>query len=114
MKEIIAKLGCHQRPDRSFFFRGHQFPVCARCTGVLLGQIISITTIIISFSPNIIICVIGTLIMFIDWLIQYRLNIESTNLRRLITGTMCGYGLMGIYYIIGYEALQFFRKIFFN
>jgi len=112
MKELIAKLGCHQRPDRSFFFRGYQFPVCARCTGVLLGQTLSIIFIIIGFSPNIIICVIGAMIMFIDWLIQYKFNIESTNLRRLITGTMCGFGLMGIYYKIGYEALQIFRKIF--
>ncbi|MEI3349189.1 MAG: DUF2085 domain-containing protein [Dysosmobacter sp.] len=33
-------LGCHQRPDRSFFFHGKQFPVCARCTGVFLGECI--------------------------------------------------------------------------
>ena len=28
---------CHQRPDRSFFFRGRQFPLCARCTGTAVG-----------------------------------------------------------------------------
>lgn len=28
---------CHQRPERSFFLDGHQFPVCARCTGLYLS-----------------------------------------------------------------------------
>src|SRR5262245_34381052 len=28
---------CHQRPERSFFQDGHQFAVCARCTGIYLG-----------------------------------------------------------------------------
>jgi len=25
---------CHQIPERSFFWDGHQLPVCARCTGL--------------------------------------------------------------------------------
>jgi uncharacterized membrane protein len=28
---------CHQKPERSFFLDGHQFPVCARCTGLYLS-----------------------------------------------------------------------------
>jgi uncharacterized membrane protein len=28
---------CHQIPERSFFLAGHQFAVCARCTGLYLG-----------------------------------------------------------------------------
>ena len=28
---------CHQIPDRSFFIAGHQFAVCARCTGLYAG-----------------------------------------------------------------------------
>ena len=28
---------CHQRPERSFFFDGFQFPVCARCTGLYVS-----------------------------------------------------------------------------
>ena len=37
--------GCHQMPERSFFFKGYQFPVCARCTGMIVGYFLSITTI---------------------------------------------------------------------
>ena len=33
---------CHQRPERSFFFDGHQFPVCARCTGLYLSGAIGL------------------------------------------------------------------------
>ena len=29
--------GCHQRPERSFFVKGYQMPVCARCEGELIG-----------------------------------------------------------------------------
>src|SRR5689334_23996230 len=28
---------CHQLPERSFFIAGHQFAVCARCTGLYGG-----------------------------------------------------------------------------
>jgi len=33
---------CHQLPGRSFFLDGHQFPVCARCTGLYLSGAIGI------------------------------------------------------------------------
>ena len=36
------RCGCHQREDRSFFIGKWQFPVCSRCTGILIGQIICI------------------------------------------------------------------------
>ena len=37
-----AATGCHQLPERSFFFRQYQFPVCARCCGVLIGESMAI------------------------------------------------------------------------
>ena len=37
LMEIGAMTGCHQMPERSFFFKGYQFPVCERCTGLLIG-----------------------------------------------------------------------------
>src|SRR5271169_6890183 len=30
---------CHQRQDRSFFINGRQIPLCARCTGLLVGSL---------------------------------------------------------------------------
>lgn len=83
-------LGCHQRADRSFFLHGKQFPVCARCTGVLFGECIALVTFHL-FHPPIPLLILFPLIMFLDWLIQFLKIRESTNIRRLITGTLCGY-----------------------
>lgn len=33
---------CHQIPERSFFWAGQQFPVCARCTGLYLSGAIGL------------------------------------------------------------------------
>jgi uncharacterized membrane protein len=34
---VAASHVCHQRTDRSFRTRGHQWPVCARCAGLYLA-----------------------------------------------------------------------------
>lgn len=106
MKENLLKIycslmiyghraGCHQRADRSFFWKGFQFPLCARCTGVLISYIFSLPMFLI-FGGNFWICVVLMAVMFVDWFIQYLKIKESTNLRRLITGICGGYGIMTI------------------
>ena len=54
LMEFGHRLGCHQMEERSFHFKGYQFPVCARCTGVIIGEIICIITLIFSIKLNII------------------------------------------------------------
>lgn len=88
--------GCHQRADRSFFINGKQFPVCARCTGVLLGKCIAIA-LFHSVSLSNFTLTSFCLIMFLDWLLQYLGIKESTNVRRLVTGTLCGYALLTLF-----------------
>ena len=39
-----SRLGCHQRADRSFSVGHYQFPVCARCMGILISTIIAYIT----------------------------------------------------------------------
>lgn len=88
---FLGKLsGCHQRPDRSFSIHGKQFPVCARCTGVFAGQLVSLI-LIHFFKPAFWILALFCIVMLLDWSIQYLKIRESTNLRRLITGSLCGY-----------------------
>lgn len=42
---IIYAIGgvvCHQKPERSFFWAGQQFPVCARCTGLYVSAAVGV------------------------------------------------------------------------
>jgi uncharacterized membrane protein len=38
----VGSLICHQKPERSFFWDGHQYPVCARCTGLYASAAIGV------------------------------------------------------------------------
>lgn len=98
--KLGAAGGCHQMPERSFRSFDMQFPVCARCTGVYLGQIIATPFFLTNTVLKLNICFLFLIIMFCDWFIQF-LNIkQSTNFRRFITGSIAGIGLMGLYFNI--------------
>lgn len=84
--------GCHRMPERSFFFKGKQFPVCARCTGAFIGYFIGYVTFPFFRLPPLL-CVLFCAIMFADWFVQRIDLLPSTNIRRLLTGTLCGMGL---------------------
>jgi len=34
---LVGSVVCHQIPERSFYWAGHQLPVCARCTGLYVS-----------------------------------------------------------------------------
>ena len=34
---LYGDLGCHQRPERSFFIHGVQMALCVRCLGITIG-----------------------------------------------------------------------------
>lgn len=95
--------GCHQIPDRSFKIKGYIFPICARCTGVIIGETISIILLIFNIRLNFVICIIMLAIMGLDWFIQYINILKSNNARRFITGLLGGYSIINIYcYVIKY------------
>lgn len=100
MMEYGHRLGCHQMPERSFFYKGYQFPVCARCTGVIIGEIIAIFLLIFRIELNIITSVSLLSIMGLDWFAQFINLLQSNNVRRLITGINGGIGLTYIYYYL--------------
>lgn len=102
---IGKSLGCHQMAERSFFFKEYQFPICARCTGVVIGQIISLVLATLKVNINILISLISVFTMLIDWSLQYFKYKESTNLRRLITGILGGFGYLNLL-ILGFKLLK--------
>lgn len=102
-----AKCGCHQRADRSFFIGRWQMPVCARCTGVLIGHIIGTALWKKHISSWAAVCCCE--VMFADWLLQ-RLEIkESSNPRRLVTGIIGGFGTAVLYFAALKRAAALFR-----
>ena len=98
LMELGARTGCHQMPSRSFFYKGYQFPICARCTGLLLGELISLILIVIGLRIPYSLILAFIAVMGIDWGIQYVELLNSTNVRRLITGLMCGIGVTYLYF----------------
>lgn len=99
MMDLGARAGCHQLPERSFFFKGRQFPVCARCTGVLLGQLAGMAAYFVHPLTGNQIAVL-CLVMLADWALQAAGIRESTNVRRLLTGGLCGFGLGELYIML--------------
>ena len=92
---------CHQKPERSFFWKGKQFPLCSRCTGINLGYFILPFFIFGVIKIPLLWTIIIILPTYIDGAIQAYFNIESNNTRRFVTGIMSGIGTMSLVSIIG-------------
>jgi len=96
-----AKTGCHQLHERSLFFRGYQFPLCARCTGIFMGTITSMASFLMVLSFNIqllfLLTVVSVVLLGIDGIFQLKGIWVSTNPRRFITGILSGFFVTGLF-----------------
>lgn len=77
---------CHQLSERSFFVRGRQFHICARCTGILTGYLLSPVMYFVNDKVIIVAFFTFTALMAADGFTQLYGLRESTNLLRFITG----------------------------
>lgn len=93
-KFLALAFMCHQRPDRSFFIKGKQMPICARCTGILIGYFLGMTIAVITKCRYFYYFFLCLLPMIIDGGIQQLFGITSNNIRRLITGILGGIGII--------------------
>ncbi len=109
--KIGAKLGCHQMADRSFFIGKRQFPICARCTGVLIGYIVAVIMLFI-VRISIWVCIVLCLIMFLDWFIQFVGIKKSNNWRRLVTGIIGGFGFLSLEINAAVFMIQKLKEVF--
>lgn len=95
---------CNKIPERTLIINDFVFPICYRCMAMSLTLFIFIPTF--SFCLNkfnkfiIIISIILFLIGILDCLLQYIFNIDSTNLRRAITGMLAGLGFSYLFSFI--------------
>ena len=104
---------CHQMPDRSFFAHEHQYPLCARCTGMYLGFTTGVLWLLLRkrakaarLPPEpIVVMLVGFIILMgIDG-VNSTISIipgapqlyTTTNIHRLITGTLYGLALSALF-----------------
>ncbi|MFR2847241.1 MAG: DUF2085 domain-containing protein [Hungatella hathewayi] len=84
-KVLRILFGCHARSDRSFFYHGKQFPICARCTGELIGILAGIPIVICWGYGAAWLMSLLMAPMVADGLLQLLTPYESGNYRRLVT-----------------------------
>ena len=99
-----TKYLCHRIPERSFFIKGHQFPVCARCTGFYTGLVVYLIVKFFYRPPYdfrmLLISMVLMIPVAVDGLTQYFGPRESTNNLRFATGFVGGVGLIIFFKII--------------
>lgn len=101
---LLFKPTCHQMASRSFFVWGHQFAVCARCTGIWFSLMIFgyATTAVLHlkrFPPlKFGWLIVAILPLAIDGVIQLVRLHESNNIVRIITGSVAGAALIWFLY----------------
>ncbi|HBL06630.1 MAG TPA: hypothetical protein DDZ33_06875 [Clostridium sp.] len=100
MKILDYRFICHKLPERSFFYKGKQFPICARCTGILIGYLIALLMAFFIEIPLMFSFVL-LIPIGIDGIGQYLGKWTSTNTRRLITGILAGIATIYIIIFIG-------------
>lgn len=95
MKEwlTLSFFPCHRMKERSFTFSGKQFPVCARCTGILLGFFLIPALLLIPLGVPFWLGILLNIPMFIDGYTQLKKWRQSNNALRFITGVAAGFGL---------------------
>lgn len=90
--------GCHCREERSFHYKGEKFPICARCTGELMGMLVSVFSCFF-FRLPLFWAILIMLPMIVDGLVQMFTAYESNNIRRVVTGFLFGFGLITLFAI---------------
>lgn len=91
---------CHRKKDRSICFFGLERIFCSRCLGIIIGGIIGIFFAILGHQLDTFFSLFFLLPLIVDGLYQAVRKRESSNLKRIITGFIFGFGLQSIVGII--------------
>ena len=92
---LALLFGCHQRIERTLTVRHRPLNICARCTGIFSGVLLS--NLIFLHVQEMWLIVPFALPLMIDGIMQKRSVYVSTNLKRFITGVAFGPSLIIIF-----------------
>lgn len=100
---------CNRTASRGFFIKDFCFPLCSRCTSIILSMLIfyfllveiniNIDTFLFSYLVFSFLFMIPTTI---DYMKQFLTKKESTNIKRVVTGILAGIGISMLLYTIKY------------
>ena len=88
---------CHRLPDRCLIIGGRRMPLCARCSGITLGTVISLP-VIYQFIPDIVMLFLLSFLSLPAVLDGFRqlYGKLSNNGVRLTTGLLAGVALVSL------------------
>lgn len=90
--------GCHSLPARSFYWKGKQFPICARCTGEAVAMVLEIILFALTgWYAGKGWCIVLTLPLVVDGVLQWKTKWFSNNPLRFITGLFFGIAIVSIF-----------------
>lgn len=96
--DLIRRLKlCHQIPERSFYFKTKQFPVCARCTGLAIGSLSAVFLLFHDIQYSFNLFCFSVLIMIPTLIDGYTQSIglrKSNNFLRFFSSLIGGVGMV--------------------
>lgn len=97
MDRLINKFHlCHRMSERSFHYKGKQFPVCARCRGLLLGYCVLPLFYFGLIKIPFLFLILLFIPIILDVISQYFGLRESNNKLRLFTGILASFAVSGL------------------
>ncbi|MED3575323.1 DUF2085 domain-containing protein [Cytobacillus praedii] len=92
MNRVLAIVPCHRMKNRCITIKGYTLPLCARCTGILIGYFFFPILLLIDIHISIWLGLFINIPMIIDGWTQKKKYRMSNNTLRLFTGIICGFG----------------------
>ncbi len=94
----IGHVICHQRPERSFYWALHSWPVCARCTGLYAGAAVGVLLALRLSLPDVVrtpvrvrrYLLIAVAPAVASLLFEWTTGIAPSNVVRATTGLVAG------------------------
>jgi uncharacterized membrane protein len=92
LMRLLDIVPCHRMKSRSITIKGYALPLCARCTGILLGYFFFPFMLIAGLHFSLWLGLFLNVPMVVDGWTQKRKYRMSNNMLRLSTGIMSGFG----------------------